>query len=321
MKPQNCLIFGASGFIGRHLIRKLTKNNFKVTAVTRNTHKSLHLKPLGNPGYIEIIESSIFDYDKIRNLFQKADICINLVGILNQKKFPNNFENIHKKFPQFLSQLCKANKVKLVHLSALGIEEAEGSLYAKSKLEGEILIRETFNEATILIPSLVYGQSDSSINLFYRLINLIPFFFPIYYKGKTKFYPICIKDLVEIIYQVIIQDINSKTVEVIGPEEMNFRQILEKLLKLINKKRFLISIPLPFAKFIAMILQIMPNPLLTKDALILLKTGSIPSGKYQTNNDINLPAVSNFEKEVSKFSYLYAAGGEYSKKNNLNNIN
>ena len=83
MKPKNCLIFGASGLIGRNLIRKLTQNNFKVTAVTRNIHqKGYLLKTQGNPGYIEIIESSIFDENKIRGLIKKADICINLIGIL-----------------------------------------------------------------------------------------------------------------------------------------------------------------------------------------------------------------------------------------------
>ena len=58
----------------------------------------------------------------------------------------------------------------------------------------------------------------------------------------------------------------------------------------------------------------MPKPLLTLDALNLLKTGSVPSGKYPTNNNLNLPAIANFEKEVSKYAFLYADRGEYSKK-------
>ena len=101
MKPKNCLIFGASGLIGRNLIRKLTQNNFKVTAVTRNIHqKGYLLKTQGNPGYIEIIESSIFDENKIRGLIKKADICINLIGILYQKGKTNTFENKIKCFSQ-----------------------------------------------------------------------------------------------------------------------------------------------------------------------------------------------------------------------------
>ena len=87
MKEKNCLIFGGSGHIGKHLIRKLTKNNFKVTVVTRNIHqKSYKIKTQANAGYINIVEANIFDEQKLRNLFENNDICINLVGILFEKK-------------------------------------------------------------------------------------------------------------------------------------------------------------------------------------------------------------------------------------------
>jgi len=146
MKPKNCLIFGASGLIGRHLIRKLTKNNYKVTAVTRNIHqKGYLLKTQGNAGYIEIVEASIFNENKIENLVKNADVCINLIGILYQKGKINTFKNIHEKFPIFLSSLCRKHNVEqLFHLSALGIENAEDSLYASSKLKGEFFVRKNF---------------------------------------------------------------------------------------------------------------------------------------------------------------------------------
>ena len=102
MKPKNCLIFGASGQIGRSLIRKLTKNNYKVTAVTRNLHqKGYVLKTQANPGYIDIVQTSIFDEVKIRKLMKETDICINLIGILYEKNNTNSFFNIHEKFPFF----------------------------------------------------------------------------------------------------------------------------------------------------------------------------------------------------------------------------
>ena len=114
MKPKNCLIFGASGLIGRNLIRKLTQNNFKVTAVTRNIHqKGYSLKTQGNPGYLDIVECGIFEENKIRKLVQEADICINLIGILYEKRGGNTFYNIHSAFPYLLAKMCK--KFKLSH--------------------------------------------------------------------------------------------------------------------------------------------------------------------------------------------------------------
>ena len=88
MVKKKILIFGATGQIGRHLIRKLTKNNYKVTCQTRNLHKAIFLKTSGSIGYIDIKEAKIFDYEKISGLVESVDIVINLIGILfeNRKK-------------------------------------------------------------------------------------------------------------------------------------------------------------------------------------------------------------------------------------------
>ena len=200
MKPKNCLIFGGSGQIGRHLIRKLTKNNLKVTVVTRNIHqKSYKIKTQANAGYLEIVESSIFDETKMRKLFEHADICINLVGILFEKKGINTFNNIHVIFPSLLAKLCKEYKLKqFIHVSALGINDAVDSNYAKSKLEGEKNIAANFPLTTILRPSVVYSVDDNFTTNFMTLLNRLPIF-PLYYSGRTKFTPIHCSDLTDII--------------------------------------------------------------------------------------------------------------------------
>ena len=134
MKAKNCLIFGGSGQIGRNLIRKLTKTGFRVTVVTRNIHqKSYIIKTQANAGYIDIIESKIFEEQKIREAFKKADICINLIGILFEQKKGNTFKNIHTVFPSLLAKLSKEYNLKhFIHLSALGINDAIDSNYAIS---------------------------------------------------------------------------------------------------------------------------------------------------------------------------------------------
>ena len=153
---KKVLIFGASGQIGRYLVRKLTKNNYTVTAVTRNSHrKGYILKTQANPGYLDIVECNIFDINKIEQLIKKADVCINLVGILFEKG-SSSFTNIHEKFPSMISSLCHKHKIdKLIHLSALGIESAKESKYASSKLRGETVVRQNFKDAIILKPSII----------------------------------------------------------------------------------------------------------------------------------------------------------------------
>ena len=313
MKARNCLIFGGSGQIGRSLIRKLTKNNYKVTVVTRNIHqKSYMIKTQANAGFIDIVEANIFDENKIRNLFKEADICINLIGILFEQKKGNTFKNIHTIFPGLLAKLCKEYKLKhFIHLSALGINQAIDSDYAKSKLEGESNVLNNFPLATILRPSVVYSVDDNFTTNFMTLLNRLPIF-PLYYGGKTKFSPIHCSDLTDVIYYVISKNIYSKIIECVGPETISFKELLEKLLLLIGKKRILIPMPLLLAKFSARIFEILPNPLLTRDQLRLLKYDNISSKKYKTNSDIGIPSIRIFDQEVKKYCYMWREGGQFS---------
>ena len=320
MKQKNCLIFGASGQIGRHLIRKLTKNNYKVTAVTRNLHqKGYVLKTQANAGYIDIVELNIFNENKLKDLISRADICINLIGILYEKNKGNTFENIHTIFPSLISKICKEYNVQqFIQLSALGIDDAVDSNYAKSKLEGEKNIKNNFKNATILRPSVVYSVDDNFTTNFMTLLNRL-FIFPLYYNGDTKFMPIHCSDLTEIIYQVISKNIISKTIECVGPETISLKDILKRLLKLTEKKRLLIPLPLFLAKLSAIFFQLLPNPLLTLDQLRLLRYNNVASGKYKTNFDIGIPSVRRFDVEVEKYAFMWKESGQFSrKKNNLN---
>ena len=318
MKAKNCLIFGGSGQIGKNLIRKLTKNNYKVTVVTRNIHqKSYIIKTQANAGYINIVEANIFEENKIRELFKEADICINLIGILFEQKKGNTFKNIHTVFPSLLAKLSKEYNLKhFIHLSALGINQAIDSNYARTKLEGENQVLKNFPLATILRPSVVYSVDDNFTTNFMTLLNRLPIF-PIYYHGNTKFAPIHCSDLTDTIHFIIINNIYSKVIECVGPEIITFKEILIRLLKLIGKKRYLLPLPLPFANISASIFEMLPKPLLTKDQLRLLKYDNIASGKYKTNSDIGIPGVRYFDKEVKKYCYMWKDGGQFSTEKYL----
>ncbi len=315
MKPKEILVFGASGQIGRHLLRKLTRQNFKLTVVTRNIHrKGYILKSSGNAGWIDIIELETFNYERLKNIFKGKDICINLIGILNEKN-NSSFKNIHSLLPKQLAQLSKENNLhQYIHLSALGIENAVESKYALSKLNGEKNIKEIFKNYIILKPSIVYSVNDKFTTMLMGMLKLLPIF-PIYYKGLTAFHPIHVTDLCEIIEKVILNGYQSQTIECIGPEKITFKEILQKILKSLDSKRILMPMPLLFAKIFASFFEIfMKNPLLTKDQLILLNYNNSPSGKYATNLDLNLNSnIKYFDKEILKYSYMWKTGGEYSK--------
>ena len=310
---KKVLIFGGSGQIGRHLIRRLTNKNYLVTVVTRNLHrKGTVLRLGGNPGYVEIIEANIFNEGKLNDLFKDKDICINLVGIISENK-KNKFKNIHTYFPTLLSKKCEKFKLKqFIHISALGVDKAKDSKYAKSKLEGEKNILENFSKTTILRPSVVYSVDDNFTTNLMTLLSLLPVF-PLYYEGKTKFSPIHVSELCEIILEIIEKCIIEKIVECVGPEELSFKEILKKLLFSIGNKRILFNLPLFLAKIIIFFLEKLPKPLITQDQLTLLKYDNVISNEYKSNIDIGYKAKLRFEDEVKKYSYMWKEGGEYSK--------
>ena len=320
MKPKEILVFGASGQIGRNLIRKLTKNNYKVIAVTRNTHQRGYiLKTQANPGYLEIVELRKFDEANIKELFETCSICVNLIGILYEKN-KNQFKKIHSVLPSLLAKISKEKNIdQFIHISALGVENAKESDYAKSKLEGEEGIRSSFDNSVILKPSIVYSIDDNFTTNFMTLLSRLPVM-PLFYNGKTKFAPIHVSDLTEIIVNVIIKEIKNETIECVGPQELSFKEILQKLLNAIEKKRILLPMPLPLAKIQATFFEVLPSFLqggrkqLTLDQLKLLKYDNISSKKFKTNLDLHFNSdIKYFGKEILKYSYMWKDGGEYSK--------
>jgi NADH dehydrogenase len=315
MKNQDSiLIFGASGQIGKSLIRKFTKNNYRVIAITRSIHrKGYKIKTQSNPGYLEVEEIDKFNKENISRLMEKSNICINLIGILFEKK-KDQFNIIHSELPSLFSKIAHQKSLsQFIHLSALGVEEATDSIYAKSKLMGEKKVRQNFSESVILKPSIVYSVDDNFTTNFMSLLSILPVM-PLYYSGKTKFVPIHVSDLTNIIYEIVKNKIKGETIQCIGPEVITFKQILLKILKSINKKSLLFPLPLSLAKLNARIFQLMPNPLLTLDQLRLLKYNNIPTKLYKTNFDIKMHANKKFEEEINRYSYNWTSGGQFSKK-------
>jgi len=319
-KKDSILIFGSSGQIGKSLIRKFTKNNYKVIAVTRSIHrKGYQIKTQSNYGYLELEEINSFNEENISRLMEKSTICINLIGILYEKR-ENYFNLIHTELPSLLSNIASKKSInQFIHVSALGIESAIDSKYALSKLNGEKKVRQNFPKSIILKPSLVYSVDDNFTTSFMSLLSVLPFM-PLYYGGKTKFTPIHVSDFSDIILQIVKKKLYSETIECVGPEVLTFKEMIMKILMSINKKRILLPLPLFLAKINARLLQLMPKPLLTIDQLKLLKYDNIVSKTYKNNFDHKMNAYKKFDEEIKRYSYNWTSGGQFSKKK-IDNLN
>tara|TARA_B110000438_G_C15692095_1_gene597243 strand:- start:109 stop:1050 length:942 start_codon:yes stop_codon:yes gene_type:complete len=303
-------IFGAGGFLGKYLMRELTKLDYRIKVATRNPYLKGYLKPLGNPGQIELFKTNIFNEEDVRKVLRNSDFVINLVGILYETK-KQKFNQIHSQFPFLISRLCNEYSVKqLIHVSALGVKEKHSSRYMQSKLQGEINIQENFKPSVILRPSVVFGPEDKFFNTFASLAQFSPAL-PLIGEGKTKFSPIYVGDVAKAIVKAIeLNNSGCKIYELGGPENYSFKELMNILLTQIKKKRFLLPIPFNVAKLQSYFLQMFPKPLLTPDQVELLKYNNIVTGEYPTLKDLGISATT-IQSILPTYINRFRTGGQF----------
>lgn len=303
-------IFGAGGFLGKYLMRELTKLDYRIKVATRNPYLKGYLKPLGNPGQIELFKTNIFNEEDVRKVLRNSNFVINLVGILYETK-KQKFNQIHSQFPLLISRLCNELDIKkLVHISALGIKEKHSSKYMQSKLQGEKNIKENFAHPVILRPSIVFGPEDKFFNTFASLAQFSPAL-PLIGEGKTKFSPIYVGDVAKAIAKALeLNNADCKIYELGGPENYSFKELMNILLTQIKKKRFLLPISFNVAKLQSYFLQMFPNPLLTPDQVELLKYNNIVTGEHPTLKDLGISATT-IQSILPTYINRFRTGGQF----------
>jgi len=304
-------IFGAGGFLGKHLMRQLTKLDYRVKVATRNPYLKGYLKPLGNPGQIELFKTNIFNPEDVKQVLKNCNIAINLVGILYETR-KQKFNQIHAQFPNLLSELCNELGIKkLVHVSALGVKEGHPSQYMQSKLQGEKNIQDTFKQSVILRPGIMFGPEDKFFNIFATLAQFSPAL-PLIGGGKTVFEPIYVGDVAQSIVKSLELNNLKPSIYELGGANYSFKELMQILLSEINKKRFLIPIPWGMAKFQSYFLQMLPTPLLTPDQVIMLRYDNVVSGEYKTLKNLKIKPTT-IQSILPKYIYRFRSGGEFSK--------
>ena len=244
MKNQICTILGGGGFIGRYLVRNLTKKNYRCIISTRNSFQKGYLKTQATPGAIELIDWNPNNFSELKEAIKNSDVVINLIGILYETR-KQKFYNIHSTIPEVVAKACKESEVKkFIHVSAIGANDNSKSLYQKSKYSGEVKALNNFNKTVIIRPSVVCGTEDNFTNLFSKLsfLPVIPLVGINY-----KFQPILVNDVADAIVRAIETKNNeNKIYEIGGPKIISFGDMIKSILKTINKKRFVVPMPMQF---------------------------------------------------------------------------
>ena len=305
-------ILGGGGFIGRYLVRNLTKKNFRCIIPTRNPFTKGHLKTQAPTGAIEIINFSQSSFDEVKKAINNSDVVINLCGILHESR-KQKFNTIHADLPETIAKLCAQSDVKkFIHVSAIGASKESQSKYQQSKFLGEEKALNNFKNTVVIRPSVVCGNEDNFTNLFAKLSfsPIIPVV-----NMNYKFQPIFVNDVARAILKVIeIKNNEGKIYEIGGEKIMTFEDIVKLILKIIRKKRLVVEMPMTLAKAQGTLLSLLPiPPILTKDqCLILSEKDNVVSGNHLTLQDLNIKPT-DLENEMEKWLWRYRSGGEFAK--------
>ena len=309
MEARQITIFGGSGFLGRYVVRALAKKGWRIKVATRRPNRAFFLRPMGQVGQIGFIKCDVADAGQIAHAMAGSQAVVNLTGILFQRG--QTFDAVHVKGPEAIGrEAARLGLRAMVHVSAIGADSESDSRYAESKAEGEKRVREAFPSATIMRPSLLFGPEDQFFNRFAEMARFLPAL-PLIGGGRTLFQPVFVSDAAAAIVTALDDPhAQAKTYELGGPTVYSFRQLMEIMLGVIDRKRLLVPLPLWIAFLKSIFLQLMPKPLLTPDQVRLLRHDNIVSPTAHTLKDLGITPTT-VEAEVPAYLWRYRAKGEY----------
>ena len=277
-------VFGGTGFIGRHLVAVLLRSGATVRVAVRHRVKTA----VDGAKAPEIVQADVVDDKTVGSAITGADAVINLVGILTETP-AQTYRAIHVEDARRVALAAQRHgATRLIHLSALGASPTSPTISDRTKAEGEEAVREVFPQATTVRPSLTYGENDHFFSRFAAMIRSSPVL-PLIAGGATKFQPVFVDDMTSGLAELLKRpDTAGKTYGFRGPQVYSFKELLELLLTVLNRQRILLPIPFALAEMQAGLLELSPNPPLTRDQVRLLKTDKVVSGMEPTLADLGV---------------------------------
>ncbi|UVK39199.1 complex I NDUFA9 subunit family protein [Mesorhizobium sp. AR10] len=314
--PKLVVVFGGSGFVGRHVVRALAKRGYRIRVACRRPDLAGHLQPLGNVGQIQPVQANVRMRWSVDRAVQGADYVVNLVAVLHESG-RQKFTTVHEFGARAVAEAARSVGAGLTHISAIGADLNSQSHYARTKALGEKAVLETVTDAVILRPSINFGPEDSFFNRFATMARYSPVL-PLIGGGGTKFQPVYVGDVAEAVARSVEGKVKGGQIyELGGPQVLTFKECMEELLAVIERKRLLVPVPWWVANIQASILGLLPNPLLTKDQVMQLRAHNIVSdtatreGRTLTGLGIQTQSVGTI---LPSYLWRFRAAGQFQRK-------
>jgi uncharacterized protein YbjT (DUF2867 family) len=269
-------VFGGSGFVGRHVVRALAKRDYRIRVAVRRPELAGHLQPLGKVGQIHAVQANLRYPGSVEAAMRDSHAAINLVGILAEGG-AQTFDAVQGAGAGAVAKAAKAAGARMVHVSSISADENSLARYGRSKAAGEKAVLDAVPSATILRPSVVFGPEDQFTNRFAALARVSPML-PLI-GGATRLQPVYVGDVATAVADAVDGKTEPGAIyELGGPEVLTMREIMEIILRVIERERMLMPLPFGLAKLQALLLQFAPGPLkLTPDQVALLRVDNVVS--------------------------------------------
>ena len=306
-------VFGGSGFLGMQVTRALAKRGYRVRVACRRTNLAYRSPLMGEVGQIQIMQANVRASASVERALEGADACVNLVGVLFEQG-RQRFHSLHAQGARTVAEACRARGVgTLIQVSAIGADANSGSKYARTKAEGEAAAREAVPTATVVRPSVVFGQDDDFFNRFGALAARSPVL-PLPGGGHTRFQPVFVGDVAAAIANAIGNPAAAgKTLEFGGPTIYSFRELMQLVLKQTQHERILVPLPWPLARAIGTVGDLASAfiaPPLTSDQVELLTRDNVASDSLPGLTALGVIPTA-VEAVVPTYLYRYRKGGQF----------
>jgi len=268
------VLIGGSGFFGSHVAQQLLSCGARLRVASRHPEAAFKLKPLANLGQIQFARCDVTKPESISAMMHGADAAIYMAGA-----FSGDLAALHITGPALAAGAARnAGANAFVHISALGADAASEVYYAQTKAEGENAVRAAFSKATILRPSVLFGEDDDFINMFARMIASFPAL-PVF-GPDARLQPLWVDDAARAAVNALAdpERHGGKTYEIAGPEALTMAQINRAIAQAQGRDRLLIELPDAVSSTFATLTGWLPGAPLTQDQWRLLKAGNVPSG-------------------------------------------
>jgi uncharacterized protein YbjT (DUF2867 family) len=274
--PRRVLVLGGSGFVGRHLVARLVAGGHRVVVPTRRREAARHLILLPT---VDVVEVDIHDPPALARLVADADVVVNLVGLLNESGRAT-FARAHVELARKVVDACRAAEVAtLVHMSALGADPAGPSRYLRTKGEAEAIVAGSGLAWTIFRPSVIFGPEDAFLNLFARLMRVLPVM--ALAAPNAKFQPVFVGDVAHCMAQAVDDDrTRGARYDLCGPKVYTLRELVQYVGRVTGHERPIVPLGPALSRLQAMALECLPGTLMSRDNLASMQKDNVGEGPF-----------------------------------------